>query len=134
MTVKRINLLILMILFIWISGCEEKHTPPSSAASKQYELSVTGTSDVQLEMLCVYKSAENPGSVKRIQKQISVPYNENISAYQCYVWIDTLPEGASGNEGDEYFIELKRDGQTITTCGPTKIKKANRKTYSLGDL
>ena len=100
--------------------------------SNRYQLSVTGTSGITLEMLCVYKP--KAGSIERVHKQVSVPYTENISAYKCYYWIDTLPEGKSGNEGDEYQVELKSNGQVTATCGPTKIRKANHKTYGLGDL
>ena len=83
-------------------------------------------------MMCVYKPTS--GTLDRRQKRISVPYSENISATRYYVWVDTLPEGASGNEGDKYTIELTRDGNPIATGGPFSIKKANQYTSGSGDL
>jgi hypothetical protein len=132
MTIKPFFLLGLTILLLFISGCQEDPSSPIEPTLKKYQLSITGTSDVKLDMLCVYKP--KVGSIERNRKQISVPYTENLSAKKCYYWIDTLPEGGSGNEGDEYQVELKCNGQVTATCGPTKIKTANHKTYGLGDL
>ena len=132
MTIKPFFLLGVMILLVVVSGCKEDPTSSLKPTLNQYQLSITGTSDVKLAMMCVYKPKTGP--IERVQKRISVPYTENISAYKCYYWVDTLPEGKSGNEGDEYQVELKCNGQVTATCGPTKIKKANHKTFGLGDL
>ena len=111
---------------------QDQHDSSTETTPNMYRFSVRGTSGIKLDMLCVYKPKE--GSIKRVQKQISIPYTETKSAFKCYYWIDTLPEGESGNEGDEYQVELQSNDQVIVTCGPTKIKQANHKTYGLGDL
>ena len=134
MITKYINMLAVFLLISSVIGCKEEQATSSVANVNNYHLSVTGTSGIELDMICVYKPTGNQGSIEKIQKRISIPYNETISANKYYVWFETLPKGANGNEGDKYFIELKRDDYYSWSCGPSEIKKANTKTCGLGDL
>ena len=83
--------------------------------------------------LLLITKASDQANPERKDEIITVPDEINFQAVRCYAWLDTLPNGASGNEGDICNVELSKDGHIGSKCDAI-IKKPNHETMGLGDL
>jgi len=85
----------------------------SEAGRNDYTLSVEGTHGLMLKMLLVTGPAKG-GAPERSTRTITVPFTTAFSASKCLVWLDTLPKGQGGKDGDNYRAVLKRNGVVMT--------------------
>jgi len=102
---------------------------PSVATSQQMEIRVSGTPDVQLDMLLVWKPAHD--APKRFSETITVPYSKTFEGLGGWAWFDSLPNGASGSAGDTYRIEFVRNGE-IEAVAEGTVKPENRRVSGVG--
>jgi len=105
----------------------------SEAGRYDYTLSVEGTHGLKLKMLLVTGTAKG-GTPERSSRTITVPFTTAFSASKCLVWLDTLPKGQSGKDGDNYRAVLKRNGVVMTEAegrlnatGPSSVALHDRK-------
>jgi hypothetical protein len=103
-----------------------------SPARHDYRLDVHGTPGVRVHMLLITKATDNANPDRR-DEIITLPAKIDFKAARCYAWLDTLPNGASGNEGDVCDVDLFIDGHRSSACEGT-IRKQNRQTDGVGDL
>ena len=100
----------------------------AAKAKHHYTLTFDGTPGVRLDMTLVTRPAS-----KRVET-VTVPFSVEVEANTVAAWVEYLPEGQSGNDGDTWAVTLKKDGATVTQAEGT-IKKDERKTvYVNGDI
>jgi hypothetical protein len=111
---------------------------PSNGASEAaneshgYTLDFTGTAGVKVRLLLVTKATPDANPERR-EEIVTLPAKIEFTAVRCYAWIDTLPKGESGNEGDACNVELLKNGK-IAARVEIAIKKQNKQSGGLGDL
>jgi hypothetical protein len=93
----------------------------AAKTTHHYVLAVDGTPGVQLAMTLITRPAN-----KRTET-ITVPFSLEVDANAAMAWFEYLPNGQSGNDGDEWAVTLKKDGLPIAESLGT-IKKDARKT------
>jgi type II secretory pathway pseudopilin PulG len=101
-------------------------------ATHHYVLAVEGTPGVQFVMTLVTKPAS-----KKVET-ITVPYTLKFEANEAEAWLEYLPNGQSGNDGDTYDITLAKDEATtpmhvFAQCNGTIKKDARQTIYVNGD-
>jgi hypothetical protein len=101
-------------------------------ATHNYRLDIHGTPGVRVHMLLITK-ATDAAEPERRDEVVSLPMKIDFKGARCYAWLDTLPNGASGNEGDVLDVDLIKDGRKGSACEST-IKKQNSQTEGVGDL
>ncbi len=121
---KRLLSVILTGLCLALASCDSGAPPAAgttpSAATHQYRLDVQGTPGTRMRMLLVTKASEGANPDRR-EETVTVPAQIDYRAVRCYAWFDSLPEGASGKEGDAFTVRLLKDGQPSATYG-MKVK------------
>jgi hypothetical protein len=99
---------------------------------QDYRLDFKGTAGVKVRLLLVTKPTATANPERR-EEVVTLPAQIDFKAVRCWAWIDTLPKGESGNEGDTCDVDLLKDGHVSATV-ETKIKKQNKQSGGLGDL
>ncbi len=77
-------------------------------------------------------NATGSGNPERREEIVTLPVKIDFQAMSCYAWFDTLPNGASGNEGDVWDTGLLKDGHKASAClkARSKSKTAKRRESS----
>jgi hypothetical protein len=120
-------LLILSLTFAISRGAANVANPQHA-----YRLNFRGTAGVKVRLLLITKPTASANPERR-EETVTLPAKVDFKAARCYAWIDTLPEGKSGAEGDACNLDLLTDGQVSATVEMT-IKKQNKQSGGLGDL
>jgi hypothetical protein len=102
-------------------------------ALKKYTLRVEGTAGVRLDLLLITKPTTNAGPTREAAR-ITVPFSKEFEAARCFVWLDTLPDGAGGKKGDECRIVLETKGEATSRAETTMEPELEGGTSGLGDL
>lgn len=97
-----------------------------------YRLDMKGTDGVKVHLLLITKPASNANPERR-EEVVTLPAQIDFKAVRCYAWIDTLPNGKSGNDGEKCNVDLLIDGKRSARVEMT-IKTANKQSGGLGDL
>jgi hypothetical protein len=100
--------------------------------TRNYRLDFKGNAGVKVRLLLVTKATSNANPERR-EEVVTLPAQIDFKAVRCYAWIDTLPNGESGNEGDTCSVDLLKDGSTSAGV-EWKIKKQNNQSGGMGDL
>ena len=109
----------------------------ASKATHKYVLTLDGTPGVRLAMTLVTKP------VSKRTETITLPFSLTFEANEAEVWIEYLPEGQSGNDGDKIEMTMTKDGDSRLFPNVSgSIRKDARKTvyvngdihWSIGDL
>ena len=101
-------------------------------AARQYTVGIEGAKGVKLTMLLITKPTPR-APLTRETKVVTVPFTTTFKAQTFYVWFDTLPDGASGNEGDQIRSVYRIDGDLQGAGFDLKIKKANNSSVGFGN-
>jgi len=116
--------------FVDRAKIEREHTAELEKlkAPHSYGITVSGTPGVRLEMTLVTK----PATIRR--EIVTVPFSLNFEAVRAAVWFETLPEGKSGGDGDNYTIVLEKDGVPGSECRGHIQKDSRDWMYQNGDV
>lgn len=125
-------LLLGVLLSIGTGVSNSQGNTHSDSNLHDYRFEVHGTPGVRARLLLISKATEDANPDRR-EEIVTVPMKIELKAWRCYAWLDTLPNGASGNEGDVLDIDFVRDGHTASICTST-LQKYNSQSEGVGDL
>jgi hypothetical protein len=128
---KRLLLLGIPLLAVGAISNSQGNTHGDSDVH-EYRLDVHGTTGIRAHLLLISKATEGANPERR-DEIVTLPVKIDFKAWRCWAWLDTLPKGASGNEGDVLDVDLIKDGHKGSACEST-IKKQNSQTEGVGDL
>lgn len=128
---KRLLLLGIPLLAVGAISNSQGNTHGDSDVH-DYRLDLHGTPGVRAHLLLIFKANQGANPDRR-DEIVTLPTKIDFKAWRCYAWLDTLPKGASGNEGDVLDIDLIKDDHKASACEST-IKKQNSQTECVGDL
>ena len=129
---RLITTLGLLIIALALTQCVRRNAVADLDVVHDYRLDFKGNAGVKVHLLLITKPASHVGLGRR-EEVVTLPAQIDFKAVRCYAWVETLPKGESGNDGDTCNVALLRDGSVCVTVEGT-IKKQNRESDGLGDM
>jgi len=96
-------------------------------ATHSYLLTIKGTPGVRLQVTVVTKPTRKETQI------VTVPFELSIPAVEARVWVEILPGGGSGGDGDTYEIALAKDGVVDKMCAGRIQKSPGATDYQNGN-
>lgn len=98
-----------------------------------YRLIINGTAGAKVRMLLIHRPKKS-GLFDRREEVVTVPATIEFKGESFQVWLETLPNGGSGKDGDTIDAGFSKNAERNGGGVAITVKKQNHSVGSFGDI